>query len=114
MLTVKNKALYKEAFNQLYKIDRLVQTEPVYSHIMPTKRRFRADFLCPTLKIMVEINGGVFVNGRHTRGGGGYETDLIKLNLAQMNGFKVFQFTYQMLEKGELNNLVNEYLYKMF
>jgi hypothetical protein len=63
---------------------------------------------------MVEINGGVFVNGRHTRGGGGYETDLIKLNLAQMNGFKVFQFTYQMLEKGELNNLVNEYLSKMF
>jgi hypothetical protein len=34
MLTVKNKALYKEAFNQLYKIDRLVQTEPVYSHIL--------------------------------------------------------------------------------
>lgn len=73
-----------------------VRKEVVFSHIMPTKRRFRADYLLNG-NIIIEINGGQYINGRHNRGGNGYENDLTKINLAQKHGFKVFQFTYEML-----------------
>jgi hypothetical protein len=53
---------------------------------------------------MVEINGGQWIRGRHNRGGEGYEEDLTKLNLAQSFGFKVYQFTYEMLERQEYKN----------
>lgn len=64
------------------------------------KRKFRFDYAVPSLKIAIEINGGQFVNGRHNRGGAGYEADLEKLNLAQLEGWKVLQFTYQQIAKG--------------
>lgn len=37
----------------------------------------------------------------HNRGGKGYETDLQKINLAQRNDYKVFQYTYEMLQRRE-------------
>lgn len=97
----KRDVLYFELFRELLKIDPDVAKEVVFSLFMPTKRKFRADFLCPNLKLIVEVNGGQFCQGRHNRGGFGYETDLTKLNLAQSNGYKIIQFTYQMLQRGE-------------
>ena len=106
---LKREVLYRETFDALLKIDPTTIREAVFSHLMPTKRKFRADFLCPKLRLIIEINGGQFNSGRHTRGGKGYETDLTKLNLAQMNGYKIIQFTYQMLERGEHLTLINSY-----
>jgi len=79
--------------------------EVVFSSIMNTKRKFRADYFIefPNYykNCIIEINGGQWSNGRHNRGGKGYENDLTKLNLAQKNGFRIFQFTYEMLERQE-------------
>ncbi len=36
----------------------------------------------------------------------GYENDLTKLNIAQHNGFKVYQFTYEMLMRREYTNFI--------
>ena len=80
---------------------KIFQTEVNFSNIMPTKRRFRADYYINSSRIIIEINGGQYINGRHNRGGNGYENDLTKLNLAQMHGFKIYQFTYEMLLKKE-------------
>jgi very-short-patch-repair endonuclease len=98
---VKRKALYAELEKCLKSIDPNTVLEAPFSHFLPTKRKFRADFLCPNLKIIIEVNGGQYLNGRHNRGGRGYETDLEKLNMAQAHGYRVFQFTYEMLERGE-------------
>lgn len=95
------KVLYSELEKKLKEVDRYTMPEVPFSHFLPTKRKFRADFLMPILKIIIEVNGGQFTGGRHTRGGQGYETDLTKLNLAQIHGYKVIQFTYQMLKRGE-------------
>jgi very-short-patch-repair endonuclease len=95
----KNKILLR-LFEQYIRGRYSVRKEVVFSHIMDTKRKFRADYLLDE-KIIIEINGGQFINGRHNRGGKGYENDLTKLNLAQSNGFKVFQFTYEMLSRKE-------------
>ena len=34
------------------------------------ERRWRFDYAWPALKVALEIHGGVFTNGRHTRGKG--------------------------------------------
>ena len=70
---------------------------------MDTKRRFRADYFIykASRNCIVEINGGQWVNGRHNRGGEGYENDLTKLNLANENNYEVYQFTYEMLLRQE-------------
>ena len=95
-----NKILLLELETYLKRFDE-VQKETTFNKIMPTKRLFRCDFLCPNLKVIIEVNGGQWTNGRHTRGGVGYENDLTKLNIAQLHGFKIFQFTYEMLERRE-------------
>lgn len=64
-------------------------------------RKFRFDYAISERKIAIEINGGQWVNGRHNRGGKAYEKDLEKLNLAQANGWRVLQYTYEQLAKRE-------------
>jgi len=110
-LTPKQIVLYQELNKYLLLIDpgtcsKLNGKEIIYSHIMSTKRLFRADFYCPNINVLAEVNGGQFSAGRHTRGGVGYETDLMKLNIAQSNGFKVFQFTYEMLSRLEYKQFI--------
>lgn len=80
-------------------------TEVVFNKIMDTKRRFRADYLINN-NIILEINGGQWTNGRHNRGGKGYENDLTKMNLSQENGFKYIQFTYEMLQRKEYEQTI--------
>ena len=58
------------------------------------KRRFRFDFAWPDRMMAVEVEGGVFSGGRHTRGMG-YTRDLEKYNLATLHGWRVFRFTTQ-------------------
>lgn len=101
---LRRKILVNELKKVLLSVDPKAMAEVPFSFIMPTKRRFRADFYLPSKKIIIEVNGGQFSGasgGRHNAGGKGYETDLFKINLAQFYGFKVFQFTYEMIERKE-------------
>ena len=63
------------------------------------QRRFRFDFAWPQLHIAVEVEGGVWTGGRHTRGKG-YTRDLEKYNLATLHGWKVYRFTTQDVTSG--------------
>ena len=63
------------------------------------KRRFRFDFEWPDRMMAVEIEGGVWSGGRHTRGKG-YTRDLEKYNLATLHGWKVYRFTTQDVTSG--------------
>ena len=67
---------------------------------MDPDRRFRADYLLTLndMQIIVEINGGHWISGRHNRGKG-YENDLVKSNLAQVNGYYFLQYTYGQLKE---------------
>jgi len=67
---------------------------PEQEHKFLDRRRFRFDFAWVERKIAVEIEGGVWVGGRHTRGGG-YSRDLEKYNLATLHGWRVCRFTTQ-------------------
>ena len=63
------------------------------------ERKWRFDFAYPKWKIGIEVEGGTWSGGRHTRGSG-YEKDCEKYNAAAMQGWKVYRFTRSQLENG--------------
>lgn len=62
-------------------------------------RKWRADFLITGTKILVEVEGGVWSGGRHTRGKG-YIGDMEKYNSASMMGFTVLRFYTEQVKSG--------------
>jgi len=58
-------------------------------------RKWRADFAHPTSGVLIEIEGGVWTRGRHTRGQG-YMRDCEKYNAAALRGWKVFRLAGDM------------------
>lgn len=101
MNKTKRSLLLYELIAEIKKIDPTSKSEVMFNAIMPTKRKFRADFYIPKYHLIIEVNGGQWVTGRHTRGGIGYESDLEKLNTVAINGFNVLQYTYEMLQRGD-------------
>ncbi|CAM0682810.1 TPA: DUF559 domain-containing protein [Acinetobacter baumannii] len=65
------------------------------------KRKWRADFLITGTKILVEVEGGIWMagGGRHTRGKG-YIGDMEKYNSAAMMGFTVLRFSTEQVKSG--------------
>lgn len=55
------------------------------------ERKWRFDFLIPP-NVGIEIEGGVWSQGRHTRGSG-FIADCEKYNSAAMLGYKVLRYT---------------------
>lgn len=51
-------------------------------------RRWRADFAHLESRILIEIEGGIYVNGRHNRGAG-FAADLEKYLEASLAGWRV-------------------------
>ncbi|WP_407580990.1 DUF559 domain-containing protein [Acinetobacter pittii] len=62
-------------------------------------RKWRADFLITGTKILIEVEGGIWSGGRHTRGKG-YLGDLEKYNEAAMMGFTVLRFSTEQVKSG--------------
>lgn len=59
-------------------------------------RKWRFDFASPSAMIAVEINGGVWSNGRHSRGSG-LVKEYEKMRAAACLGWRVLPFTPQEL-----------------
>lgn len=64
---------------------------PVRQHLFHPTRKWRFDFAWIEQKIAVEIHGGIFVGGAHSRGAF-MEKSFEKENAAQLLGWKVFIF----------------------
>ncbi|EOV5269208.1 TPA: DUF559 domain-containing protein [Acinetobacter baumannii] len=62
-------------------------------------RKWRADFLITGTKILIEVEGGIWSGGRHTRGKG-YLGDMEKYNSAAMMGFTVLRFSTEQVKAG--------------
>lgn len=72
-------------------------------------RRWRWDLCWPEQKVAVEIQGGVWQSGRHTRGKG-YTSDCEKLNEAQLLGWVVVWVTYDQIDSGQALNWIGRAL----
>ncbi|WP_291341350.1 DUF559 domain-containing protein [Acinetobacter sp. UBA801] len=55
-------------------------------------RKWRADFHIKNTKLLIEVEGGIWSGGRHTRGKG-YIGDMEKYNAATMMGYQVLRFS---------------------
>ena len=62
-------------------------------------RKWRFDYACPELMIAIELEGGVFIGGRHTRGMG-YVNDCEKYNEALKLGWRVLRYPTNKLASG--------------
>ncbi|MFA3363622.1 endonuclease domain-containing protein [Acinetobacter baumannii] len=75
------------------------------------ERKWRADFLITGTKILIEVEGGIWSGGRHTRGKG-YIGDMEKYNSAAMMGFTVLRFSTEQVKAGvaikQIEQLVGE------
>ena len=74
--------------------------EPVREYRFAQGRRYRFDFAWPAQRVAVEIEGGVWSGGRHTRGAG-YESDCHKYNLAAVERWHVLRYTGGMLDNPQ-------------
>ena len=70
----------------------------IAEHKFHDTRKWRIDFAIIDLKIGIEIEGGVWSGGRHTRGNGFIE-DMEKYNAAVTIGWVILRFTPQDLNK---------------
>lgn len=75
-------------------------TEPVREYRFIPERRWRADFAWPDRCLLVEVEGGHFTNGRHTRGKG-FEADCEKYAEAALAGWRVIRVTGTHIKSGD-------------
>ena len=73
--------------------------EPVREHRFHPTRKWRFDFAYPEHLLAIEVEGGVWSGGRHTRGSG-FTNDCEKYNAALMNGWRVYRCTPDMIKTG--------------
>ncbi len=73
---------------------------PVREHKFHPSRRWRFDFAFPDRMCAVEIEGGVWTGGRHTRGSG-FVADMQKYNAAAELGWFVFRFDGGAVKRGD-------------
>jgi hypothetical protein len=71
-----------------------------HEHVFDAERKWRFDFAVPEAMVAIEIDGGIYSQGRHVRGSG-FERDHQKLNRAVILGWRVLRFTRAMIRSGQ-------------
>lgn len=70
-------------------------------------RRWRFDYAIPQHKIAIEVEGGVWIGGRHTSPRG-FLNDIEKYNTATLMGWRVFRTVPNELLSNKTLLLINE------
>jgi hypothetical protein len=82
---------------------------PVREYRFHKKRRWKSDFAWPDFNFICEVEGGIFVNGRHSRGLG-FMNDCEKYNEALILGWKVLRVCSKHIKSGEAINWIERSL----
>ncbi len=68
--------------------------------IFAPPRKFRADFAWPEFNLLLEVQGGAFIGGRHTSGSG-FEADCERRCIASTFGFSMMEVTPRHIKQGK-------------
>ena len=68
-------------------------------------RKWRLDFAWPDHKLALEVEGGVFIQGRHSRGAGMVK-DMTKYGELAVMGWRLLRVTPKQIRNGEALTLV--------
>lgn len=71
----------------------------ISEHKFCDTRKWRADHACESLRVIIEVDGGNWTNGRHNRGKG-KEADNVKLNTAAALGWYVLRYSTAQFASG--------------
>lgn len=82
---------------------------PAGELVFAPPRRWRFDLAWPDRLLAVEVDGGVWTQGRHTRGAG-FVADCEKLNRAVVLGWRVLRFPGPHIKNGAAIRVVKEAL----
>ena len=67
-------------------------SEPICEHRFHDSRKWRFDYAWPDAKIALEVEGGIWTQGRHSRGAG-MQGDMEKYNTAAALGWRIIRTT---------------------
>jgi hypothetical protein len=81
--------------------------EPQYRFV--PGRQYRFDRAYPDQKVAVEVQGGIWTNGAHSRGSG-VSRDCVKYSIAAALGWRVLPVTVEMIEDGTAVQLIRQAL----
>lgn len=98
-------AVSRDPLNLAQKCRAFDLPEPVAEYRFHPVRKWRFDWAWPERKIAVEVDGGVWVQGRHNRGSG-YLADMEKLNAAAEAGWRVFRFATGRIDMAQLTRVL--------
>jgi very-short-patch-repair endonuclease len=73
------------------------------------ERKWRWDIAFPEQRLLVDVSGGNWKEGKHVRGKG-YEADCAKWNDAVIHGYRVLIFTTDQVASGEALSLIKRAL----
>ena len=77
----------------------------IREHKFHHSRKWRLDYAHTGLLIALEVEGGIWIFGKHNRGTG-YINDIEKYNAATLAGWALLRCTPQHIESGEAYKLV--------
>lgn len=83
--------LFETANKHKIKVEKEYRFHPTY--------QYRFDYALPDIMVAFEIEGGIYIQGRHTNPIG-YTEDCIKYNLATFLGWKVYRFTTEQVKRN--------------
>lgn len=98
-----NTSQIRDVFTVICKTD--LGVECVKEYKFHPERRWRFDYAIPEHKIALEVEGGVWTQGRHTRPQG-FLGDIEKYNTATLMGWRVFRTTPTDLYRTATVNLL--------
>jgi very-short-patch-repair endonuclease len=84
----------------LHQVQALKLPEPIPELRFSMPRRWRFDLAWPEHLLAVEIDGGGYVNGRHSRGKG-MDNDCEKFAIAMIMGWRVLRVTPTHVQNGQ-------------
>lgn len=99
------KTQIRDVFTVTCKTD--LSVECVKEYKFHPERRWRFDYAIPEHKIALEVEGGVWTQGRHTRPQG-FLGDMEKYNQATLMGWRVFRTTPTELYRTATVNLLKK------
>jgi very-short-patch-repair endonuclease len=76
------------------------------------KRKWRIDFAYPSIKLAIEIEGGAYTHGRHTRGSG-FVKDMEKYNALTEAGWMLLRYTPSGINFEQIKRLYIAGQYKL-
>lgn len=84
----------------------LLGGEPLEAEVrFHPKRMWRFDYANREAMVAIEVEGGIYGNGRHTRAGG-YKADVEKYNAAALLGWTLFRLATGMMTPDNIEPIV--------